>query len=61
MMFMPVGSRLFVSGVAGASMLLSSRRDALHLFSPTRTHAVIHPDEKYDGLTRNGALLSDRK
>ena len=61
MMLVPIGSNLFVFGVSGASMLLSSRPDALHLFSPTRTHAAIHPDEKYDGLTKNGALLSDRK
>jgi len=48
------------SGVSG-TRCCDPATDALHLFSPTWTHSVIDPDEKYDVLTRNGALLSDRK
>jgi hypothetical protein len=50
-----------VSGVSYASSCYPGGRDALYPFSPTRTHAAIHPDEKYDVLTRNDALLSARK
>jgi hypothetical protein len=35
--------------------------DALHLFSPTRTHSPITADEKCDVMTTTGALLSVRK
>jgi hypothetical protein len=72
MMFLPIGSSLFVSGVSSAvhglclGCLMAPRcfrsaGDALHPFSPTRTHSAVDPDEKYDVRAGNDALLSDRK